>query len=70
MKLPTPSCLSDETLTASLKRVAHAEREATVELINLLLEFDKRRLYLGAGFSSLFAAPRSFGSPSTRPTIE
>ena len=37
-----------------MTRLAGCEREATVDLITHLAELDKRRLYLGAGFSSLF----------------
>src|SRR5207245_10421423 len=39
---------------AEVKRLGGCEREATVDLITRLAELDKRRLYLGAGFSSLF----------------
>jgi len=48
------SRLSDDELVAEAKRLAHGEREATVRLITCLAELDARRLYLGAGFSSLF----------------
>jgi hypothetical protein len=46
--------LSDVELTATLGRLAQDEREATAALIVHLAEFDARRLYEGAGFSSLF----------------
>jgi hypothetical protein len=46
--------LSDQELLAHIHQAAHAEREATVHLIALLVELDARRLYLGEGFSSLF----------------
>ncbi len=46
--------LSDAELTAETKRLAAAEREATVALIAHLAELDRRRLYLAAGYSSLF----------------
>jgi hypothetical protein len=48
------SRLSDTELTAAVKRLARCEREATVVLIAHLAEFDDRRLYLAAGFSSMF----------------
>src|ERR671918_384338 len=48
------SKLSDSELIAELARLAAGEREATVRLIASLMEFDARRLYLGAGCSSLF----------------
>jgi hypothetical protein len=46
--------LDDDGLKATLKRVASAEREATVALILHLAEFDQRQLYRGTGFHSLF----------------
>ena len=54
MSTNTPSRLSDSDLVAEVTRLAHCERRATVCLISHLAEFDVRRLYLGAGFSSLF----------------
>ncbi len=49
-----PSRLSDDELVAEVERLARCEREATAQLIVYLVELDERRLYLGAGFSSLF----------------
>lgn len=46
--------LSDAELTAQVKLLAGTEREATVALIAHLAELDRRRLYLAAGYSSLF----------------
>jgi hypothetical protein len=54
MNTSIPSHLSDAALEAEVKRLAHREREATVHLVAHLAELDTRRLYLGAGFSSLF----------------
>jgi hypothetical protein len=54
MKTNTASHLSDVELVAEVKRLAGREREATVQLVAHLAEMDARRLYLGAGFSSLF----------------
>ena len=54
MKNHIPTDLSDSELTAEVKRLAGRERETTAALISHLAEFDARRLYLGAGFSSLF----------------
>src|SRR5712692_9258141 len=54
MKSYMPSHLSDSELAAEVKRLAGCERETTAALISHLAEFDARRLYLGAGFSSLF----------------
>jgi hypothetical protein len=49
------SHLSDQALLAEAKRLVDHERRATVQLIALLIELDGRRLYLGEGYSSLFA---------------
>ena len=54
MKITHASHLSDQELTTALMRLAQDEREATVALIVHLAEFDARRLYEPAGFSSLF----------------
>jgi hypothetical protein len=50
----TASRLSDAALVAEVTRLARREREATADLIAHLAELDARRLYLGAGFPSLF----------------
>jgi hypothetical protein len=47
--------LSDPDLTAEVARLARHERAATVALVVHLAVFDKRRLYLGAAYPSLFA---------------
>src|SRR5437762_5236431 len=54
MEITHASHLSDQELTSALRRLAQDEREATVALIVHLAEFDARRLYEPAGFSSLF----------------
>src|SRR5713101_185081 len=54
MKITDARLLNDEGLSATLKHLAGAEREATVALIVHLAEFDQRQLYRGAGFHSLF----------------
>ena len=46
--------LTDQELLEETSRLARYEREATVPLIASLMELDQRRLYLGAGCSSLF----------------
>ena len=48
------SGLSDVALVAEVARLSAGERRATVSLIAHLGELDARRLYLGAGFSSMF----------------
>ena len=46
--------LSDRELLDATARAADCERQSTAELISLLAELDTRKLYLGAGYSSLF----------------
>ena len=48
------SNMTDAVLAAAVKRLAGCERGVTVRLIAHLAEFDARRLYLPAGFPSLF----------------
>ncbi|HEY2946773.1 MAG TPA: hypothetical protein VGN09_30360 [Vicinamibacteria bacterium] len=52
--IEVPSQLSDDELLAHVESLARCEREATATLVAHLAELDARRLYLGAGFSSLF----------------
>jgi len=47
--------LSNDDLIANTRRAAANERHATAELVALLAEIEARELYLGLGFSSLFA---------------
>jgi hypothetical protein len=54
MRIDIPSHLSDEDLVAEVKSLVRCEREATASLLAHLGELDVRRLYLAAGFSSLF----------------
>ncbi len=54
MLITHASHLSNTELTAELNRLACCEREATAALIVHLAEFDARRLFEGAGYSSLF----------------
>ena len=54
MHNPFLSHLSDDQLTAEVIRLARSERETTAALVAHLVEFDSRRLYLGAGCRSLF----------------
>ena len=54
MTIAIPSHLSDGALIAEVTRCARDERHATAQLIAHLAELDARRLYLGAGHSSLF----------------
>jgi hypothetical protein len=55
MKIDIPHHLSDVQLVAELQTLAGCEREATARLSAYLAELDRRRLYLGAGFPSMFA---------------
>jgi len=52
--IAAPSQLSDDDLLAQVESLARCERQATAGLVAHLAELDARRLYLGAGFSSLF----------------
>jgi hypothetical protein len=54
MTIAIPSHLSDGALIAEVARCARDERHATAQLVSHLAELDARRLYLGAGHSSLF----------------
>jgi hypothetical protein len=54
MMIHIPSHLSDVELEHEVRYLAGREREATATLVAHLAEFDERRLYLAAGFSSLF----------------
>jgi hypothetical protein len=54
MKITDARSLDDDGLAATLKRLAGVEREATLAVILHLAEFDRRQLYRGAGFRSLF----------------
>lgn len=56
MQTTAPSfvTLSDHDLLVTAKQLAQRERQATAQLIACLAELDARRLYLGAGCSSLF----------------
>lgn len=49
------SSLPDAELVAEMTRRAGRERHATADVIRALIEFDRRRLYLGEGYPSLFA---------------
>jgi hypothetical protein len=51
----TTSSLSDDQLLSSVQTLASAERQATAQLIAALAELDRRKLFLGQGFPSLFA---------------
>jgi hypothetical protein len=52
--LSTVASLSDAALLAQVGSLATLERRTTAELVASLSELDTRRLYLGAGCSSLF----------------
>lgn len=51
---PSFASLSDTDLRAAVAQSVASERKATARLVALLAEYDRRRLYLGDGFSSLF----------------
>jgi hypothetical protein len=49
-----PSSLSDDQLIEEVTRLAGCERQGTAQLVAHLAELDARKLYLAAGYSSLF----------------
>src|SRR5688500_1133399 len=51
---PALSSLSDDQLLLSVKTLACSERHAMAQLIAALVELDRRKLFLGQGYSSLF----------------
>ena len=54
MRTTLPTHLTDTELLSEVKHFAQCEREATSQLVAHLAELDSRRLYLAAGYSSLF----------------
>jgi hypothetical protein len=50
-----PASMSDAALLDEVSRLARDERHASARLVAHLAELDARRLFLGAGFPSLFA---------------
>jgi len=54
LRLDSVARLSNEDLLAGVRRLAQRSREVTAELIAHLAIVEQRRLYLGAGCSSLF----------------
>ena len=50
-----PTTLTDDQLLTEVVALARCERHATAQLVAALTELDTRRLYLGRGYSSLFA---------------
>lgn len=49
------SFLSDEALLTETAKAVDLERSTTADILRLLMEVDRRRLYLGLGYSSMFA---------------
>jgi len=48
------SILSDSQLIEKLHALVEKERETTLEVLRHIIEFDRRKLYLGIGYGSLF----------------
>lgn len=46
--------ISDQALLTKAKQVAREEQKKTVELLELLFEIERRMLYVGLGYTSLF----------------
>ena len=53
-EISCPRDLSDHDLLIVLARAAARERQATAQLVAMLMEVDTRKLYAGQGYSSLF----------------
>jgi hypothetical protein len=51
---PSFTHLTDSALVVEVRRLAATERQATAGLVASLAEFDRRRLHLAQGYSSLF----------------
>jgi hypothetical protein len=49
-----PANLTDSQLVKKLDALVRKEREATLDVIRHIIEFDRRKLYVGLGHSSLF----------------
>jgi hypothetical protein len=55
-KVPDPlSKLSDKEVISEVKRLARVEAKSTADLVVMLAVFDRRKLYLGEGCSSIHA---------------
>jgi len=54
MTIISPAQLSDRDLLDATVHAVDRERRTTAELLALLAELDTRKLYLGAGYASLF----------------
>jgi hypothetical protein len=59
MQIQLPSHLTDTALVAEIARLSRGERDAMVQLVTYLAELDRRRLYLPAGYSSLYTYCRN-----------
>lgn len=53
-QIPSYRDLTDDALIAEMPWLAGAERCATVNVVAALIEFDRRRLHLALGYTSLF----------------
>jgi len=58
--IPSFKHLSDADLTKEGPRLLHNERHATAAVVAWLMEFDRRRLFLPLGYSSLFTYCRDY----------
>jgi hypothetical protein len=66
--METLSALTNETLVTQLDHAVMKERDSTLAVLFHLAEFDRRRLYVPLGYSSLFTYARSlleYSSPNT-----
>src|SRR5580765_5617682 len=64
--MPTLSLLSDTELLARIPSVVQAERVASADVIELLMEVERRHLYLDQACSSLYTYARERLARSAR----
>ena len=54
MKRPSIACLGDEALSRALRAVVANENSSTADVLAHIAEFDARKLYVPAGYPSMF----------------
>ena len=50
----SPAGLTDSQLIMKLDALVEKERETTLEVLRHIIEFERRKLYLGIGYGSMF----------------
>jgi hypothetical protein len=54
IKKNSPAALSDSQIINYLDSLVQKERQTTLEILRHLIELDRRKLYLGRGYASLY----------------